>query len=98
MLSIWTSLKILSFGTELTIYHIIQCLNNPEKESFRKHWKEENMLVTNISTFSNKVFYLSEYIEDIYFFSVKDRNLFHRVDTISNIFTRGCADGVHEMK
>ena len=45
-------------------------------------------------------------IEDIkiLFFSVKDRNLFHRVDTIGNIFT-GCAatsenitDGVHEMK
>ena len=39
-----------------------------------------------------------------FFFSVKDRNLFHRVDTIGNIFTRGCAtrenitDGVHEMK
>ena len=37
-------------------------------------------------------------------FSVKDRNLFHRVDTIGNIFTRGAAmsenitDGVHEMK
>ena len=37
-------------------------------------------------------------------FSVKDRNLFHRVDTISNIFTSGAAtrenitDGVHEMK
>ena len=46
-------------------------------------------------------------IEDIwvfFFFSVKDRNLFHRVDTIGNIFTRGAAtsenitDGVHEMK
>ena len=38
------------------------------------------------------------------FFSVKDRNLFHRVDTIGNIFTSGVAssenitDGVHEMK
>ena len=38
------------------------------------------------------------------FFSVKDRNLFHRVDTIGNIFTSGEAtsenitDGVHEMK
>ena len=36
--------------------------------------------------------------------SVKDRNLFHRVDNIGNIFTSGCAtrenitDGVHEMK
>ena len=46
-----------------------------------------------------------EYIEDIcFFFSVKDRNLFDRVDTIGNIFPRGCAtrenitDGVHEMK
>ena len=38
------------------------------------------------------------------FFSVKDRNLFHRVDTIGNIFTSGGAtrenisDGVHSMK
>ena len=38
------------------------------------------------------------------FFSVKDRNLFHRVDTIDNIFTSSTAtsenitDGVHEMK
>ena len=38
------------------------------------------------------------------YFSVKDRNLFHRVDTIGNIFTSGTAtsenitDGVHEMK
>ena len=37
-------------------------------------------------------------------FSVKDQNLFHRVDTIGNIFTSGAAttenitDGVHEMK
>ena len=36
------------------------------------------------------------------FFSVKDRNLFHRVDTTGNIFTSGCAtrenitNGVHE--
>ena len=38
------------------------------------------------------------------FFFVKDRNLFHRVDTIGNIFTSGTAtsenitDGVHEIK
>ena len=38
------------------------------------------------------------------FFSVKNRNLSHRVDTIGNIFTPDCAtrenitDGVHEMK
>ena len=38
------------------------------------------------------------------FFSVKDRNLFHRVDNIGNIFWSGAAtsenitDGVHEMK
>ena len=38
------------------------------------------------------------------FFSVKNGNLFHRVDTIGNIFTSGAAtgeditDGVHEMK
>ena len=37
-------------------------------------------------------------------FLVKDQNLFHRVDTIGNIFTSGAAtsenitDGVHEMK
>ena len=36
-------------------------------------------------------------------FSVKDRNLFHRVDTIGTIFTSGAAtseniiDGVHEI-
>ena len=38
------------------------------------------------------------------FFAVKDRNLFHRVDTIGNIFTSGAAtseniaDGVHKIK
>ena len=38
------------------------------------------------------------------FFPVKNRNLFHQVDTIGNIFTSGAAtsenitDGVHEMK
>ena len=38
------------------------------------------------------------------FISVKDRNLFHRVDTMGNIFMSGAAtsenitDGVHEMK
>ena len=38
------------------------------------------------------------------FFSVKDRNLFHRVDTIGNIFTtdeatsENITDGVYEMK
>ena len=44
-------------------------------------------------------------IEDIWIiFSVKDRNLFHRVDTIGNIFKSGAAtsenitDGFHEMK
>ena len=43
-------------------------------------------------------------VEDIWFFLVKDWNLFHRVDSIVNIFTNGCAtrenitDGVHEMK
>ena len=41
---------------------------------------------------------------DIWFFLVTDRNLFHRVDTIGNIFTSGAATsenitvGVHEMK
>ena len=38
------------------------------------------------------------------FLSEKDRNLFHRVDTIGNIFMSGAAtsenisDGVHKMK
>ena len=46
----------------------------------------------------------NKYTKDICFFSVKDRNLFHRVNTISNIFPRGCAtcenitNGVHSMK
>ena len=45
-----------------------------------------------------------EIIRGYLFFSVKDRNLFHRVDTIGNIFTSGAAmsenitDGVHEVK
>ena len=40
----------------------------------------------------------------LFFFSVKDRNLFHLVNTIGNIFTSGAAtrenitDGVHSMK
>ena len=44
------------------------------------------------------------YLVFLFFFSVKDRNLFHRVDTIGNTFTSGAAtsenitDGVHEMK
>ena len=39
-----------------------------------------------------------------FFFSVKDRNLFHLVNTIGNIFTRGFAtrenitDDIHSMK
>ena len=45
-------------------------------------------------------------IEDkqIIFFWMKDRNLFHRLDTIGYIFTSGATtsenitDGVHEMK
>ena len=37
--------------------------------------------------------------DDICFFSVKDRNLFHRVDTMGNIFTsENITDDVHEMK
>ena len=38
------------------------------------------------------------------FFLVKDRNLFHLMNTIGNIFTRGCAtrenitNSVHSMK
>ena len=41
---------------------------------------------------------------EYWFFSMKDRNLFHRVDTIGIIFKSGYAtrenitDGVHEMK
>ena len=43
-------------------------------------------------------------LKEFFFFSVKDRNLFHLVNTIDNIFTRGCATpenityGVHSMK
>ena len=46
----------------------------------------------------------AKYIEDIWFFLVKDHNLFHQEDTIGNFFTSGAAtsenssDGVHEMK
>ena len=38
-------------------------------------------------------------IEDICFFLVKDRNLFHLVNTIGNIFTsENITNGFHEMK
>ena len=39
----------------------------------------------------------NRYIEDICFFSVKDRNLFLRVDTIEAT-RENITDGVHEMK
>ena len=67
------------------------------------------MLITSSSFLFNSVLrnlllQTHKDIEDIWFFFVKDRNLFHRVDTIGNIFTSGAAtsenitDGVHEMK
>ena len=48
--------------------------------------------------------FLGEIDREYLFFLVKDRNLFHRVDTIGNIFTsceatsENITDGVHEMK
>ena len=36
--------------------------------------------------------------EDICFFLVKDRNLFHRVNTISYATRENITDGVHSMK
>ena len=60
----------------------------------------EAQIVRNIHVLLNFV----RYIEDICFFSVKDRNLFHRVDTIGDTFRSGAAtrenitDDVHEMK
>ena len=74
------------------------------------------MLVAIIFTFSHNVFrgpfpqgceichYEVKDIEDIWVFLVKDWNVFHRVDTIGNIFSSGKAtsenitDGVHEVK
>ena len=65
-----------------------------------------NMACTGHNVYRGYLFF-SVKIE-IYFIewtqSVKDRNLFHQVDTIGNIFTSGAAtsenitDGVHEMK
>ena len=58
-------------------------------------WKEINKLYKRDDCWGNRGY--------LFFFSVKDRNLFHRVDTIGNIFTRGSAtrenitDGVHDM-
>ena len=56
-------------------------------------------------TFIHSIYYEYNFINTGFlFFSVKDRNLFHRVETISNIFMSGAAtsenitDGVHEMK
>ena len=48
--------------------------------------------------------YIYIYLYISIYISVKDRHSFHRVDTIGNIFTSGCAtrenitDGVHSMK
>ena len=45
---------------------------------------------TNIST--------QQYIEDIWgFFFVKDRNVFHRVNTSGNIFTSGARNVFHRV-
>ena len=45
----------------LTLYHTIPTFNDPEKESFWKHfWEKEKMLVTSIFSFSQNIFYPSE--------------------------------------
>ena len=63
--------------------------------------KKNNTLTTELKRNLYDTFVRN--IEDICFFSVKDRNLLHRVDTIGNIFTSGAAtsenitDGVHSL-
>ena len=45
----------------LTLYNTILTFNNPENESFWKHWGEkEKMLVTSIFSFFHNVFYPSQ--------------------------------------
>ena len=66
------------------------------------------MSVTTDTNLCDQQISASQYMDKRYrgylFFSVKDRNLFHQVDTIGNIFTSGAAtrenitDCVHEMK
>ena len=74
--------------------------------------RKGELLVTSNFSFSHNVFLSSislvrqnaVYRGYLFFLLVKDQNLFHRVDTIGNIFMSGTAtrenitDGVHEMK
>ena len=64
----------------------------------------ENIIVDRKNAGYKKILFSHQRYRGYLFFSVKDRNLFHPVDTISNIFTCGPAtsenitDGVHKMK
>ena len=62
-----------SFSVQLTLYHTIPTLNDPEKETFRKRtlWEKENMLVTSVFSLSHNVFYQSKieilFLNNIFF-------------------------------
>ena len=49
--------RMLSFGKELTLYHINPTCNDPEKKRpYKTLWKKEKMPVTRISVFKLTLF------------------------------------------
>ena len=87
-----------------------------DKEGVENPWRNGNKMAPfdqevskHLRCISLNSVYLRQFLLDsrnrgYLVFSVKDRNLFHRVDSIGNIFTSGAAtsenitDGLHEMK
>ena len=60
-LSIWTCLKILSYGKGLTLNHTIPSFNDLWRRRLLKtFWEKEKMLVTSIFSFFQNVFYSSK--------------------------------------
>ena len=86
-------------GREKGFYTVSMTIINPRKKNANTL---KNKLFRMIVTF--KISHIKVRYSGYLFFSVTDRNLFHRVDTIGNIFTSGTAtrknitDGVHSMK
>ena len=76
---------------------LFQLIVNKEVKNYTS-WMLRDLLTTIFSTLFHTTY------RGYLFFSVKDQNLLHRVNTIGNIFTSGCAtcenitDGVHSMK
>ena len=97
----------------ITYLFYLQVLNEKKKKKIVPKLRQEVKVNVDIVTTDDiKIYYTGKFqdftaryiINRGCFFSVKDRNSFHRVDTIGNIFTSGAAtkekitDDVHEMK